>query len=73
MWSANHEQVRDHARLPRYFIDNPPSGQSMHRSIDGHKPCNLFILTKDYSKKFTTNKLLTIEHMAMFVVKSIHI
>jgi len=30
----------------------------------------LFILTKDYSTNFTTKKLLTIEHMAVFVVKS---
>jgi len=28
-------------------------------------------LTKDYSKDFTTGQLLTIGHMAMFVVKSI--
>jgi len=33
----------------------------------------MFILTIDYSNNFTTNKVLTIEHMAMFVVKSIHI
>jgi len=31
------------------------------------------ILTIDYSKNFTTMALLTIEHTAMFVVKSIHI
>jgi len=44
-------------------------------SINGHNPYNLFILTIDYSKNFTTVKLLTVtvEHMAMFVVKYIHI
>jgi len=46
---------------------------TMHRSIDGHSPCNLIILSIDYSNKFTTNVLLTIEHMALFVVKAIHI
>ena len=45
----------------------------MHRSIAGYNPYNLFILTKDYSKNFTTNKVLTIGHMLMFVVKSINI
>jgi len=45
----------------------------MHRSIAGHNPYNLFILTIVYSKNLTTSKLLTIEHMTMFVVKSIHI
>jgi len=43
----------------------------MHRSIAGYNPYNLFILTKDYSKNFTTNNVLTKEHMPMFVVKSI--
>ena len=43
----------------------------MHRSIAGYNPYNLFILTIDYSKNFTTNKVLTIGHMSMFVVKSI--
>jgi len=43
----------------------------MHRSIAGYNPYNLFILTKYYSKNFTTNKLLAIGHMPMFVVKSI--
>ena len=32
-----------------------------------------FIFTIDYSKNVTTILLLTIEHMAMLVVKSIHI
>jgi len=27
----------------------------MHRSIAGYNPYNLFILTKDYSKNFTTS------------------
>jgi len=44
----------------------------MHRSIDDHTPYNL-ILTIDYSKNFTTMPLLTKEHIAMFVVKPIHI
>ena len=46
---------------------------NMHRSIAGHNPYNPFILTIVYSKNFTTSWLLTTEHMAMFVVKSIHI
>jgi len=45
----------------------------MHRSIAVHTPYNLFILTKVKSKTLTTSYLLTIEHMVMFVVKSIHI
>jgi len=45
----------------------------MHRSTAGHNPYNLFILTIVYSKKLPTCYLRTIEHMAMFVVKSIHI
>ena len=45
----------------------------MHRSIAVHNPYNLFILTIVYSKNLTTSYLLTIEHMAMFVDKSIHI
>ena len=43
----------------------------MHRIIAGYNPYNLFILSIDYSKNFTTNKVLTIGHMSMFVVKSI--
>jgi len=43
----------------------------MHRSIAGYNPYNLFIITIDYSKNFTTRWLLTIGHMSMFVVKSI--
>jgi len=44
----------------------------MHRSIDDHNPYKqLNIITKDYSKNFTTRWLLTIGHMALFVVKSI--
>jgi len=44
----------------------------MHRSIiAGHNPYNLFILTIDYSKNFTTRLLLTIELMVLIVVKSI--
>jgi len=45
--------------------------KTMHRSIAGYNPYNLFILTIDYSTNFTTNKVLTIGHMSMFVVKSI--
>jgi len=44
---------------------------SMYRSIAGHYPYNLLILTMDYSKNFTTIMLLTRRHMAMFVVKSV--
>jgi len=43
----------------------------VHRSIAGYNPYDLFILTIDYSKNFTTNKVLTIGHMSMFVVKFI--
>ena len=43
----------------------------MHRFTAGFNPYNLFFLTIDYSKNFTTNKVLTIGHMSMFVVKSI--
>ena len=43
----------------------------MHISIAGYNPHNLFILTIEYSKNFTTNKVLTTGHMSMFVVKSI--
>ena len=45
----------------------------MHRSIDGHNPCNLQDLTIDYSKNFTTILLLTIDEMSMFVGKTFHI
>jgi len=45
----------------------------MHRSTAGHNPYNLFIFTIVYSKNLPTSYLRTIEHMAMFVVKSIHI
>jgi len=45
----------------------------MHISIADYNPYNLFILTIVYSKNLTTNKLLTIEQMTMFVVKYIHI
>jgi len=43
------------------------------RTIAGYNPNNQFILPIHFSKNFTTLILLTIEHMAMFVVKSIHI
>ena len=46
---------------------------AMHRSIAGYNPYYLFILTIVYSKNLTTSWLQTIEHMAMFVGKSIHI
>jgi len=48
-----------------------PNTNSMHRSIAGYNPYNLFSLTIDYSKNFTTNKVLTKGRMPMFVVKSI--
>ena len=43
---------------------------AMHRSIAGYNPYNLISLTIYYSKNFTTNKVLTIGHMPLFVVKS---
>jgi len=52
--------------MNKYFV-----GFLMHRSIAGYNHYNLFILTKDYSKNFTTNKVLTIGHMSVFVVKCI--
>jgi len=45
----------------------------VRRSIAGHNPFNLFILTIIFSKNFTTKLLLKMEHMPMFVVKSLHI
>ena len=45
----------------------------MHSSIDGHYPFNLFTQTIYGSRNYTTIKLITIEHIAMFVVKSIQI
>ena len=38
-----------------------------------HNHYNLFTLTIEYGKNFTTTQLLTIELMALFMVKSIHI
>jgi len=52
-------------------VHNDRIPKLMHRSIAGYNPYNLFIITIDYSKNFTTRWLLTIGHMAMFVVKSI--
>jgi len=46
---------------------------SMHRSSDGHNHYKFFSLPIDYSKNFITRSLQTIEHLAVFVVKSIHI
>jgi len=40
----------------------------MHRFIAGYNHYSLFSLTIDYSKNFTTNKVLTIGHIPMFVV-----
>jgi len=42
----------------------------MLRSFTGLNLYDLFILTIDYSKNFTTRLLLTIGYMSMFVVKS---
>ena len=44
----------------------------MHRFIDSHYLYNLLILTIYFSKKITLMPLLIMEHMSMFVVKSIH-
>jgi len=52
-------------------VHNDRIPKLMHRSIAGYFPYNLFIITIDYSKNFTTRWLLTIGHMSMFVVKSI--
>jgi len=43
----------------------------MNRSIACHIPLYVFNLTIYCSKNFATKYLLTIGHMAMFVVKSI--
>jgi len=45
----------------------------IHWSISTHYLYNMFIITIDYSKNLTTIKLLTIEHMAKFVVKYMYI
>jgi len=45
--------------------------KTMHRCVVGHNPNDLFILTKDIVRISRQGTLLTIEHMAMFVVKSI--
>jgi len=37
--------------------------------MDDRNQCNLLSLAKYLSKNFTTRKLLTVEHMAIFVVK----
>jgi len=42
----------------------------MDLSIACLNPYNLIIFIIDYSKNFTTRLLLTLRHMAMFVVKS---
>jgi len=46
------------------------ASKPIHRSIAGYNPI-LFSLTIDFSKNFTTSKVLKIGHMPMFVVKSI--
>ena len=56
-----------------YITVKAARAQKMHRSIDGHNPYNLLILTIDNSINFTTEKLLTIESMEIFKVKSIYI
>jgi len=45
----------------------------MQKSIVVYHPYNMFALTFHYSKNFTTNVLLTKEHMTMFVIKYCHI
>ena len=45
----------------------------MHRSIAGRNTYHLFSVTMHCSKNLTTSLLLTLEHMVMFVVNSIHI
>ena len=45
----------------------------MHRSIAGHNPYNLFVLTKYYSKNIITRLLLTKGHMSMFVVTNVNL
>jgi len=44
-----------------------------NRTIAGHNLYNMFVLTKEYSKNFTTGKLLTIEHMKMMLWLNIFI
>jgi len=43
----------------------------MHRFTDGRNPYNLLILPKYYSKNLTTMWLLTIDQIALIVVKYI--
>jgi len=44
---------------------------TMHRPIYDHNSYNLIMLTIDYNTNFTTMLWQTIEHMAVFVVRSI--
>ena len=53
------------------FTIHSPSHAEM--ATDGHSVYNLLNMPIDNGKTFLTMQLLTIEHMAMFVVKSLHI
>jgi len=57
----------------KYRFINTSDWTALHRSTAGHNPYNPYVLTIYYSKNLTTVQMLIIEHMAMFVVKSIHI
>jgi len=68
-------------RIRPYFLVNMSTvsnGTASHssvyqipRSIAGPNPYNLFIFTIDYSWNFTTRSLLSLEHVAMFVVNCV--
>jgi len=62
-------KVHDHLNKLENVVQGTRK-HTMHRSIDGHYPYNLSVLTKDNRKNFTTRHIITIGHMAMFVVKS---
>ena len=66
--NSSRKTADDRRRTMTVYVYSPCS---LCRSIAGHNPHNLFIFTKDYRQNFTTRWLLTTEHMAMFVVKSI--
>ena len=72
--------MRNQYRIAKYtpallFVTGPYilDRSIMHRSSESYTPYYRCILTKDYRQDFTSMYLLTIEHIAMFVVKSIHI
>jgi len=54
-----------------FYRHYTPTPYTINRSIAGYNPYNLSILTIYYSMNFKTNKVLTVGHTSMFVVKFI--